>query len=227
MITVACVLRSGGIYDETWVDRLQRAVTTHMRAEHRFVCLTDTMADNMLVWCGGDITWLPFEHDWPGWWSKLNLFALPGKVLYLDLDVAVVGSLDALLDSKTRAFDGRSFEPEGTLIASRDFYQPRQFNSSVLLFENRRDIYRMFVDQADAVMKEFRGDQEWLSVVVPESKVWLSGIVSYKKHCRARLHMPDQEPASIPPPAGTSVVAFHGQPKMMDAEGWPKEYWAA
>ena len=227
MITVCCVLRSGGIYDPSWVERLYRAVVQHMNTEHLFCCLTDFAPEDAYSARNPDIIWQSLRHDWPGWWSKIEVYALSGRVLYLDLDVAIVGSLDALLDTKTRAFDGRSFEPEGTFVACRDFYRRTEFNTSVLLIEDRRDIYERFIGQAESVMKEFRGDQEWLSTIVPEAKVWLSGIVSYRANCRARLHMAGREPASVPPPDGTSVVCFHGQPKMPDAEGWPMEYWAA
>ena len=228
MITICCVLRSGGIYNRSWVERLHRAVAQHMSAEHCFVCLTDdTKAVSPLIPRVDDIHWLPLRHGWPGWWSKNEIYALPGRVLFLDLDVAVVGPLDILLDAETEAFDGRSFTPEGTFVAIRDFYRPGQFNTSVVLIENRRDIYETFLRDPDAVMAAHRGDQEWLSTIVPEARLWKTGVVSYKKHCRARLHMPGQPPPSLPVPEGTSVVCFHGQPKMPDAEGWPAEYWAA
>ena len=225
LITVACVLKLGGIYDRSWVERLQRAVARHLRAPHVFVCLSDDKSA-LRMW-DEDIVWKPLQHDWPGWWSKIETYALPGRVLYLDLDVAVVGSLDDLLDTDTEPFDGRSFEPEGTFTAIRDFYRPDEFNTSVMLIENRRDIYEAFVEQSEAVMAAFRGDQEWLTVIVPEARLWTSGIASYRKHCRARLHLFGKPPSAIPAPPGTSVVCFHGQPKMPDAEGWPAEYWAA
>ncbi len=228
MITVACVLRTGGIYDRSWVERLHRAVEQHLSEPHFFLCLTDDRK-TAREWTAG-IHWRILRHGWPGWWSKFEVYTLRefyGRVLYLDLDVAIVGSLDALLDAETTPFDGRSFEPEGTFVACRDFYRPDQFNTSVLLIEDRRDIYETFLGQADSIMSVWRGDQEWLSVIVPEARLWNTEVVSYRKHCRARLHMTGQPPASLPAPAGASVVCFHGLPKMPDAEGWPREYWAA
>jgi len=219
MITACCVLKSGGVYTPEWVDRLQRAVVQHMNAEHRFVCLTD-----MDVSCET----IPLRHGWPGWWSKMEVFALDGWVLFLDLDVAVVGSLDALINGLSEPFDGRSFQTDGTLVATRDFMRRGQYNTSVMLIEGRRDLYEAFVGRAEACMKKWRGDQEMLSEIAPEAHVWTGGqVVSYRKHCRARLHIPGHPPPSIRPPPIASVVCFHGLPKMPDAGGWPQEYWAA
>ncbi len=229
MITVACVLKAGGIYDGTWVDRLHRAVVQHMNAEHRFVCLTDDHKNvGPLQPAAGDIHWKPLRHGWPGWWSKMEIYSLPGRVLYLDLDVAVVGPLDALLDAPTEPFDGRSFAPDGTLVAVRDFYRPDQYNTSVMLIEGMGSVLESFAGRAEACMAKWRGDQEMLTDVLPEAYVWADGpVVSYRKHCRARLHKKGRPPPSVPAPAGASVVCFHGAPKMPDATGWPQEYWAA
>ncbi len=221
MIQVVCVLKSGGIYDPSWVERLRNAVVQHMNTPHRFICLTDMELP-------GDIEVRSLHHGWPGWFSKMELFALSGPVLYLDLDVAIVGSLDALLEAPTESFDGRSFKPNGQLTAIRDFYRPTEYNSSVMLIEDRRDIYNAFVQDADSIMSEHRGVQEYLSANFPEAEVFMDGpVLSYRKHCRARLHAKGKPPQSVPAPAGASVVCFHGQPKMNEAEGWPMEYWAA
>jgi hypothetical protein len=39
--TIACVLRSGGIYTPEWVHRLKRGIERHASAPPRFVCLSD------------------------------------------------------------------------------------------------------------------------------------------------------------------------------------------
>lgn len=214
MLTVACVLKSGGLYTAEWVGRLQRAVAEHLSAEHHFVCLSD-----IDVPCDR----LPLAHGWPGWWSKLEMFRLTGRALFLDLDVAVVGDLDRVLDWPSAPFDERSFGGAPSLTAVRDFYHPaREFNSSVMLFESRADIYGRFLANADQIMATWRGDQEWLSASYPEAHVWRAPpIASFKKHCRSRIGV------TMPPPVGTSIVAFHGRPKMHEAEGWPRDYWLA
>jgi hypothetical protein len=212
MLTVACVLKSGGIYTPEWVDRLQRGVSEYLKATHRFVCLSDVDVPCERV---------PLEHDWPGWWAKMELYSLPGPVLYFDLDVAILGSLAAFLTVETKAFDQRSFGAWPGLTAIRDFYRPdREFNTSVMLIEGRGDLYDAFLRQSAQIMNAWRGDQEWLSSVAPDTHVWPNGLVqSFKKHGRTKFGY------ALAPTA--PVVVFHGKPKMPDAPGWPQEYWAA
>lgn len=46
-MTVACVLKSGGVYDGEWVRRLRGQVNWHLKAEHDFACLTDVDVDGV------------------------------------------------------------------------------------------------------------------------------------------------------------------------------------
>src|SRR5262245_61940013 len=85
MLTIACVLKSGGIYDATWVARLRDGVARHLPLTHRFVCLSDVEVPCERI---------PLEHDWPGWWAKVELFKLKAPVLFFDLDTAIVGDLE-------------------------------------------------------------------------------------------------------------------------------------
>ena len=52
---IACVLKSGGDF---------------LPAEE-FICLTDLDLDCQT---------LALDHDWPGWWSKIELFRLPSAL---------------------------------------------------------------------------------------------------------------------------------------------------
>lgn len=81
MLTVACVLSKGPVYNESHVERLHRFVDFHLNQTYEFVCVTDSPL--------------------PGWWAKIDLWKpgrFPGRVLYLDLDVTVTGNLDELAD---------------------------------------------------------------------------------------------------------------------------------
>ncbi len=101
MLTVACVLKSGvwkpskldGGYSFSHVERLHRKVQEHLTLPHRFVCLSDVP---------GAFT-VPLLHDWPGWWSKMELFRpglFEGPVLYIDLDTDIVGNIDHMVQHK-------------------------------------------------------------------------------------------------------------------------------
>ena len=90
VITVACVLKSGGDFTPEHVYALKNALNEHL-PEHRFYCFTDV--DCMPVWM------IPLIHDLPGWWSKMELCRpdeIPGTVLYIDLDTVILGDLSPL-----------------------------------------------------------------------------------------------------------------------------------
>ena len=111
-MTLACVLRSGGVYGPEWVARLARQAPKGWR----FVCLTD-----MEVECES----IPLIHEWPGWWAKMELFRpglFSGLVLYLDLDTLVVGALDWAEGYAER------------FAALSDFYSPGLAASGVMLW---------------------------------------------------------------------------------------------
>ena len=141
MLTVACVL-SPGRYDETWVRKLKAGVDRHLTIPHRFVCLTNEPIEG--------IETVNLIHDWPGWWSKIELFR-PGlfdyPVLYLDLDTMVCGNIDPLI------FNSMS------LTMWREEIR-HLANSSVMLWSrDKSSIYRKFLNSPDQYMKEHGGDQ--------------------------------------------------------------------
>lgn len=191
MLTVACVLKSGGIYDATWVARLRDGVARHLPLDYSFVCLSDVDVPCERI---------PLEHDWPGWWSKIELFKLEGPVLYFDLDTAIVGDLSEIAG-------GARWPGMKTL---RDFYRPDGLGSGVMMWgSNVSAIYRRFAIQPDQHMKVLggRGDQGFLESctdVLRIQDVLPDQIVSYKVHCRN----------GIPPDA--RVVCLHGKPKFGD-----------
>ena len=88
MVTVACVLKSGGDFTPEYVYRLREGVAKYTTVPHRFVCLTDQVLDCETI---------ALTDDLEGWWSKLELFKLAGQVVYFDLDTVIAGDIDALL----------------------------------------------------------------------------------------------------------------------------------
>lgn len=196
MLTIACVLKSGGIYDATWVARLRDGVARHLPLAYRFVCLSD-----IDVPCER----IPLEHDWPGWWSKLELFKLDGPVLFFDLDTAIVDDITTI---------GVHAHASGFKML-RDFYAPAHCGSGVMAWggEPPRELYDAFTTDPEVLMKMQRarmGDQAFIEEVYGIGRVqrWQDKvgdqIVSYKVHCRN----------GIPPDA--RVVCLHGRPKFED-----------
>ena len=86
-----CVLKSGGPYTVEYVQRIHDAIKGQ---GFKLQCLTDLPA-GALPLCEV----IPLRHDWPGWWSKIELFRddLPhDPVVYIDLDTVVLGDLSDL-----------------------------------------------------------------------------------------------------------------------------------
>jgi hypothetical protein len=81
--TVLCVLKSGGkTYNPSHVLRLQGLCRQYIPQPFNFVCLTDLSIPQ--------VTTVPLTKDWPGWWSKLELFLHDfGPSIYFDLDITI------------------------------------------------------------------------------------------------------------------------------------------
>lgn len=207
---VISVLRSGGGYDAEWVRKLKDAVARHMSHPHRFRCLSDIEVPDRI----------PLEHDWPGWWAKIELFrhgVIEGPTLYLDLDTVVVGALDD------------AFKVPVDFAMLRNFWNPNMVGSGVMWFSGEKvptGVYTKFARQADAYIKHhernrsgpYVGDQAFtwdaLNREVNYINDYLPGIYSYKFHCKNGL------------PSDARIVCFHGKPKLPDVDApWIKENW--
>lgn len=191
--TVLCVLRSGGEYGPYHVQRLRSMVIAHGAAE--LVCLSDVEIDGVAT--------IRMAHDWPGWWSKMEIFRTDlsglGKIVYMDLDTTVVGDLSGLLN-----FD--------RLAIMRDVYRRNGLQSSVMVIPEaeRAAVWKRWTSDPEAFMLTHRvgGDQVfletmWLSKAV-RIQDWLPGLlVSYKADDVARRGVPH----------GTSLIVHHGRPR--------------
>ena len=147
-------------------------VSEHMSQPYKFVCVDDS----------------PF----PGWWAKVSLFQpgrFSGRVLYLDLDVTIVGALDDLADYPY------------PFAAIRDYQYPLQINSSVMAWDAgvADCVYNDFTQE---VMDRLHGDQNWVNEKIPDVARFPAGWCrSYRQECRFSV------------PKGTRVVVWHGMPK--------------
>lgn len=186
--TILTVLRSGGEYKPEHVERLYRQC-----AGHDFLCLSDV--DLHVPYCR-------LQHDWPTWWPKLEVFRIPGPVLYMDLDTSVVGSIAPLLDA----------------VAQHDFIALRNPLPTPSLFGSglmgwRGDVsrvYKRFLAAPAYHMKRCNtqrlwGDQGFISEDYPAPVMWQDlfpgEIVSWKVDCKQGV------------PDTARVVYFHGQPR--------------
>ena len=160
-------------------------VSEHMSQPYKFVCVDDS----------------PFL----GWWAKVSLFEpgrFSGRVLYLDLDVTVIGSLDDLANLPATFAIVENF---------KEIKEPNKakFNSSVMSWDAEHDsINRLFTEFNQSVMDRLNGDQDWISEQLPNvttfQKDWC---VSYKVRRFLKLRTM---------PKDARVVCYHGKPKPFD-----------
>lgn len=175
-LTVACVLSKHGNtkYDNSHVKRLENQVKDHMAQPYTFVCLDDSPL--------------------PGWWAKISLFEpgrFSGRVLYLDLDVTITGSLDDLVNMQS------------DFIICRDWLR-FGYNSSVMAWTSRAadHLYTQFTDR---VMRSMHGDQDWITMMKPDAEKFpRDWCYSYKLGRRLGF------------PKDMRVCVYHGQPKPWD-----------
>lgn len=129
MTTLITVLKSGGRYDATWVERLALGVHRHAPAFDRFLCLTD------LPLTVAGVERVPLRHDWPAWWAKMEAFRpglTEGTTLLCDLDTVLTGPADALA--------------EPGFAATEDYFHRGRLSSALLRWEGDDlvDLYATF-----------------------------------------------------------------------------------
>lgn len=145
------------------------------------------------------------QHDWPGWWAKMEMFRLSGPVLYMDLDTSVIGDLSPLLGA-VQCHD---------FIALRDFNpRMREMGSGLMGWSGDMSrLYRAFAEDPEAHMARCRtakawGDQGFIEPLTVGRTHWqdiLPGaVVSWKKHCAGGV------------PSDARVICFHGKPRPWD-----------
>jgi len=101
-LTLLAVLRSGGRYDATWMERLALGSRAHIRGLTRVLCLTDLDAEIE------GVETVPLRHDWPRWWAKFEAFRpglVKGNTLLCDLDTVFTGDASALAEPGLAAME--------------------------------------------------------------------------------------------------------------------------
>lgn len=197
---IVTVLRSGGDFAPEHVLRLY-AQCQRFAPGVPFICLSD-----MPIPEPGILT-VAFETAWPGWWAKMEVFRVPGPVLYMDLDTTIVGDLSPLLAA---AYSHQ-------FIALRDFNpQSREMGSGLMAWSGSMvHLWLEFRRRPEQHMRQcstprFWGDQGFIEPRTPARQYWQTllprAVVSYKKHCRDGV------------PDGARVVCYHGHPRPWEVE---------
>lgn len=220
MLKVACVLRSGGIYDRSWVIKLAAGVAKHLHKSHEFICLADSYLSfpPLHTKYGNVYTEVHDEALWPGWWSKLRLFALDGPVLFLDLDTLVCGTLDDIAEHAET----------GKFTMLRDFYRPHGLGSGVMSWSLAstkyvNNILALFARSPDRFMRTTHGgDQAFI-----ESAVNALDVVRWQDVCPGQIVSYKADHCEMRRPPNARLVCLHGKPKFADMKPdcWVRREW--
>ncbi|MGM4986545.1 hypothetical protein [Rhizobium sp. 11_C7_N12_5] len=158
---------------------------------------------------------LPLIYDWPGWWSKMELFRpeISGDILFMDLDTSIVGSLADIASINQ-------------LALMRDIYRPEGLQSSIMYIPEaaREEIWAEWIERPQHWMETYQkgGDQAflerfWLDRASRWQDLLPGQIISWKSHVRPAVYDDESGNGSIP--ADARVVIFHGKPRPWDI-GW-------
>lgn len=214
-LAIALLLKTGGDYTHQHVNNLAKAIKKHVTVEHKLYCFTDDST-------GIDLKYIdklvPFKHNYPKWWGKIELFRPDvfddEQVLYFDLDTFIVDNIDDIANFR------------GEFSALRDFYHLYSMGSGVMSWHGQKmhHVYNSFLPVDRKIMNNYReGDQRWIDEQKKSidymQDIFPSKVISYKVHCKANNAV-----ATVPNNA--SVICFHGVPRphaVTDPE--IKKYW--
>ena len=183
MINVYSVC-TGSKYPLAYVYALRDMVQQYLTIPHTFICISDRDIP--------DIKTIQPPVIYQSWWDKINLFNYAdGKSLFFDLDVVIVGNINYLVDYA-----------EYELAAPANWAQSGHggIQSSVLAWNG---LYKepCQVFDPDKHIKQFWGDQEFLTYLRGDAWIKIPGVGSYKYHCRNAIK------------DDLRVITFHGDPK--------------
>lgn len=213
---VFLVCRSGGEYRPEHVRRLISQLK-----DCEITVLTDFPAGDFE---GAKV--LPLLHNWPGWWSKMELCRpdIAGKFLYLDLDTTVHGRLP---DEYWRGAKSLGLAP---FTAEEHAAMPEWVQSGMLWLreEDRARIWERWMQNPEAHMAAHApekarvpgawGDQSFLNECGIACGAWQdrfpNEIASYKMNWMPGLAR-DGKPLDR---SKVRVLCFHGKPRPWEVE---------
>lgn len=209
MLTIACFKWGtwGGGRGAEYVNRLYNGVWNHLVRPFRFVCFTDdpTGFDKGVIV-------RPMGPDWN--WNLRKMWAyspdagLAGRVLLLDLDTLVTGSLSDIADYG------------GPFCDVEDFYEGQRLHGgAVVSFEAGSQIaarlWTPVVNQYEAINAAVNGSERYYYRMIMDQAgdrwqdILPGQVVSSKVHCADGI------------PDNARLVCFHGVPRPHDVDWDP------
>jgi len=237
-VNIIC-MKWGDKFPADYVNRLYAMISRNIGLEFTLTCFTENSEG---IRPEVSIQPLPELNLPPGLpergWRKLTVLAknfggLKGQVLFLDLDVVIVNSIDCF------------FEEQGDFLIAHDKKRPkkREGNSSVFRFTigKHHEILNYFENNFQTIKTEVRHEQAYLSREIDKTgklNYWPDQWVpSFKYKCAPNWFLSWFRAPSIPKNA--KIILFHGLPNPPEAikgisgkwyrhiqpSPWIKDYW--
>ena len=197
------VLKTGGEYAEKHVEWLQRQVRIPI------YCITDSKIPMH------NVTSLPMQYDWPGWWSKMAMFNPShglGRFLYSDLDTVFLDGIPEHYQNLKNTVVLADVSKE------RSGREPKPIMNSGLMYlsgEENEKIWRGFKTHAQDKMAQYhaKGDQGYIDEHLRGAERWQKKfpgeVLSYKSNVSLNGYkLTGKE----------RVIVFHGKPRPWDHE---------
>ena len=185
--TIICI-RWGTAFSSADVNMLYRAGRAHLAGDLRFVCLTDDASGLLAEIEARDIPDIGLTDPQlkrPGVWRKLSLFSPEladlGRVLFVDLDMMIVGDLApffAVTEDATFLNMGASWRPDPTSDA-------RETGTAVFSYDPGAEpqVLAAFLADPEAALASFPHAPDFVGAHVRKARFWPEGLVlSFKRH---------------------------------------------
>lgn len=221
MTNVICI-KQGGFYGPEYVNKLFNMIQRNTTRSFRFVCFTDRRDGiNAHIECR------PLPYQLRGWWCKIPLFAPPqcvedDQIVCLDLDVVITGNIDWLLDWR-----GDFCALAHWQTANGDTTK-KYYNGSLWSLKpgTNTHVWENLQSCADAVMREYYSDQEWIAEQIPAAPTFNELFPG--KVLGFNTHYWNKQPQDRPRGEDAALWIFHGFPKPSEVYkqvDWVKECW--
>lgn len=210
--TILLVLRSGGDFSMKDVNLIARHINGKWQSytRPRIICLWDK-AESHYELNGFEV--MPLKNDLPGTWARIEMYSPEMEqyrpYLYIDLDTAVINSLEKLIDA---------ISDETKFITLEDLWQKRQLATGIVWIpansEKINKIYTSFSGVRGSRMDRYIRD------IIHADIFWqdiTKGIGDFK---------PRRDQLLTELPESADVVCFHGKPRIFNATHipWVEKY---
>lgn len=216
-------IKWGTAFSALDVNLLYRACRANTSSKLRFVCLTDDgrgLDPDIEIRDIPDIGLTPEDWKRPGVWRKLSLYAPElhdlGRVLFIDLDMMIFGSLDPFFGMQHGVF----FLNTGDSWCKNPMSNHTEGGTAIFSFDPSTEggVLEAFQTNPAVHMDNFHNEQDFVFAHVTCTKFWPEGqVISFKRHLCRRYGIGLAQPIH-PVPEGTSVIAFHGNPRPRDVK---------